>query len=65
MSFSLSSISLKSLYNLALGNLLTDLEALPEKSTSHKAATLSLPFTDAFAISLIPFPPEPIAAKFS
>ena len=38
--------------------------ALPEKSTSHKAATRSLPLTDAFFISLIPFPPAPIAAMF-
>ena len=39
--------------------------ALPEKSTSQRAVTLSLPFTEALAISLIPLPPEPIAAKFN
>jgi hypothetical protein len=48
-----------------LGKFSTDLAADPEKSTSHKATTLSRPFTEAFLISLAPLPPAPIAAKFN
>ena len=60
----LSSITLKSLYSFAFGNASTVREAEPEKSTSHKAETFSRPDTEAFIISLAPFPPEPMAARF-
>ena len=41
------------------------LAASPEKSTSHNAIMFSLPFTEAFKISLPPFPPEAMAAIFN
>ena len=47
------------------GKFSIDLEALPEKSTSHNAETRSLPLTEAKRMSLVPFPPAPIAAKFN
>jgi hypothetical protein len=40
-------------------------DAVPEKSTSQRADTCSLPLTEALLMSLAPFPPDPIAAKLS